>query len=89
MVDRKAILQLTERAIMRDRNMTHGKPEDTFKMIADLWSVYLRIKVTPSDVAIMQGLLKIARSKHNPTNADNYVDLAGYAACAAEVAGAV
>lgn len=82
MVDRKVILQLAERAI-------NGNPEDTFKMIADFWSVYLGVAITPADVAIMQGLLKVARSKHNPTNSGNYVDLAGYAACAAEVAGAV
>jgi hypothetical protein len=33
----------------------------------------------------MMILLKIVRSKNSPTKADHYVDMAGYAACAAEV----
>ena len=35
---------------------------------------------------MMLALLKIARSKASLTHFDNYVDLAGYAACAAEIA---
>lgn len=38
------------------------------------------------DVAIMMCLLKIARIASGQTKADNYIDLAGYAACAGEVA---
>ena len=35
---------------------------------------------------MMMALLKIARIRSGPSMADSYVDLAGYAACAAEVA---
>jgi hypothetical protein len=34
----------------------------------------------------MMVLLKAARAKSNPQHVDNYVDAAGYAACAAECA---
>jgi hypothetical protein len=33
----------------------------------------------------MMCLLKIARQKSNPKNAENYLDLAGYSACAGEL----
>ena len=39
------------------------------------------------DVAIMMILLKIARIQTGTFKPDNYIDIAGYAACAAEVAG--
>lgn len=38
------------------------------------------------DVGMMMCLLKIARIASGQTNTDNYVDLAGYAACAGEIA---
>ena len=40
----------------------------------------------PHDVAILMALLKIARVRSGRYKADNYIDLAGYAACAAEIA---
>jgi hypothetical protein len=42
--------------------------------------------VSATDVAVMMGLLKIARIKTSPAHADNWVDLAGYAACGGELA---
>ena len=38
------------------------------------------------DVAIMMCLLKIARIATGEPKADNYIDLAGYSACAGEIA---
>ena len=38
-------------------------------------------------MAIMMALLKIARISKNPQHMDNWVDLAGYAACGGEIAG--
>ena len=35
-------------------------------------------------MGIMMALLKMARAKSNPYHEDNYVDGAGYMACAAE-----
>jgi len=36
-------------------------------------------------VGMLMCLLKIARQKSNPKHADNYIDLAGYAACTGEL----
>ena len=68
----------------QDRNATHGEPENSFTVIADLWSTYLNLTIAPHDVAVLMALLKVARLKTNPTNMDNWIDLAGYAACGAE-----
>lgn len=60
--------------------------------IADLWNAYLQSRseptspVTPLDAAHMMILLKLARACKTPTR-DTYVDIAGYARCAAEIAG--
>lgn len=35
---------------------------------------------------MMMALLKIARVKADPKKTDSYIDLAGYAACAGEIA---
>lgn len=86
MTARAAILQEALTAVTKDRAATHGKPEDTFGLLAGLWSAYLGVPVSATDTALMLGLLKIARAKGNPGHADNFVDLAGYAACAGELA---
>lgn len=70
--------------------------EDNFKLIAELWMQYLRASgviaseekfyIRPQDVAAMLALLKIARiATGNVCKADNWVDLAGYAACGGEI----
>ena len=59
--------------------------------IANLWSAYLAGTgkltdiITPKDVAAMLALLKIARISSGHAKADNWIDLAGYAACGGEI----
>ena len=60
---------------------------DSFGIIAQLWTVYTGHTVTAKDVAMMMALLKIARIMGNRATEDSFVDLAGYAACGAEIAG--
>ena len=68
------------------RNQTYGDVEDNFDRIASLWSTYLDTAVTPIDVAMMMVLLKTARvSTGRVIHYDDYVDVAGYAACAYEI----
>lgn len=85
---RKQVLRRAEECVCGQREDDYGKPEDNFETIARLWSAYLKDKhyILPQDVAIMMCLLKIARIKAGGTE-DSYVDLAGYAACAGELAG--
>lgn len=72
-------------AVCKDRENTYGPPEDNFKLIADLWSTYTGVKISPRDVAVMMILLKTARVRTGINHSDNFVDMAGYAACAAEI----
>jgi len=87
---RTGILNQAEQYVSVDRAATHGDMENNFQTIADLWSNYLGIsddiELSPTDVAVMMTLLKIARVKSNPANADNWVDACGYMACGGELA---
>lgn len=83
---RKTILDAAEKCVCQDRQDTHGKPEDSFSEIAMLWTAYTGNDIRPVDVAQMMILLKVARAKGNPKHQDNWIDVAGYAACAGEIA---
>jgi hypothetical protein len=83
-MNRKEILDRAAECVLQDRNTQYGSPEDSFSEIAGLWSFFLGTKVKAYQVAVMMALMKIARIKYNPTHADSWVDLAGYAACGSE-----
>ncbi len=84
--DRERILQQAIQCICHDRQNAYGEPEDSFECIAALWEAYMGIGFSAKDVAIMMALLKVARIATGKHKADNYIDLAGYAACAGELA---
>lgn len=74
-----------------ERAVQHGDKEDVHQQIADHWNVYLgsrlTLPITALDVALMMIELKIARAKGaGRTNQDNYIDIAGYAGVAGEIA---
>lgn len=94
---RAAVLEKARACVCGEREEDYGSPEDSFGCIAELWEAYLRaaciapdsvVRVTPTDVAMMMALLKIARVGTSSIGgtADSFVDLAGYAACGAECA---
>tara|TARA_R110000796_G_scaffold80064_2_gene177326 strand:+ start:104 stop:625 length:522 start_codon:yes stop_codon:yes gene_type:complete len=83
---RSGILNQAEQYVTKDRAATHGDMENNFKNIAELWTAYLGYGVASEDVAAMMALLKIARLKSNPHNADNWIDACGYMACGGELA---
>ena len=68
------------------RQQDYGSPENSFNLIAKLWSAYTGHEYTAVDVAMMMALLKMARIKGGRATEDSFVDLAGYAACAGEIA---
>lgn len=80
------ILDTAKQYVLRDRNATHGDPEDNFGRIAQLWAAYKRVDFTPTDVAAMMALMKVARIAQSPDHRDSWIDLAGYAACGAGIA---
>jgi hypothetical protein len=81
---RAEILEEAKQTICQDRNDQYGEPEDNFAKIAALWSTYLGVDLKPSDIAMMMTLFKIARHKTGGAKRDTFVDICGYAACAAE-----
>lgn len=83
---RKEVLDAAAEAVLKDRQSNYESPERNFEMIARLWSLYTGYPINAADVAVMQILLKVARQRANESYADNYIDIAGYAACAAECA---
>lgn len=89
---RKNILEEAVRCVCTDRNQQYGEPEDNFRVIAELWNVYIRkrcvgegadVCVAADDVAHMMILFKLGRAVTAETpSKDTYIDIAGYAACA-------
>lgn len=91
---RKSILEAAEKCVCEGEEQ-YGPAENNFTLIAALWEIYInakcvsrsaRVDISPDDVAMLMALLKIARTVTGTPKADNYVDLAGYAACAGEIA---
>lgn len=94
---RAEILEQARVCVTGEREQDYGSPEDSFENTGLLWGVYLRAAhpdyakvmpingITPKDVAVMLGCLKVARIARGD-KADSFVDLAGYAACAGEIA---
>lgn len=96
-VTRSEILEAARVCVCGEREQDYGSPEDNFTTIGLLWSVYLNAAypeytkafpyngIKPKDVAAMMALLKVARIAAG-SSPDSFVDLAGYAACAGEIA---
>lgn len=87
---RSRLLDEAMKITHHDRNANYGNPEDNFKHIAALWNCYLRVSgrdafLQPADVAVMNMLIKVARLGNNPAHHDSAVDIAGYAACLADI----
>lgn len=82
---RETTLDDAKLVITQDRNADYGTPEENFQTIASLWSTYIGRPVEPHDVAVMLLLVKVARIRTSPRKQDNWIDIAGYAACGAEV----
>ena len=85
---REAILNAAQTCVCGKREQDYGSPENSFSMIAAMWDAYLTSRkppISPRDVAAMLALLKIARIATGGPHIDNWVDLAGYAACGGEI----
>ena len=75
------------------RNGTYGEPVDDYTKVAGLWNAYIQGVVDrktargesgllePHDAIAMMVLLKVSRIANDAGHRDNWVDIAGYAAC--------
>lgn len=72
--------------IVKEREGKYGSPEETFQSVADAFSALTGTKIQSKDVALLQILLKMVRSKFSPENEDHYIDIAGYTNLLARIA---
>ena len=82
---RKEVLEKAYKCVCGGREDDYGGPETSFAAIARLWSAYLDVDVNPKDVAVMMVLFKAGRISSGVSVLDNWVDMAGYAACGGEI----
>lgn len=92
--NRKVAAQLLSQAgitVLKERVGVHGSAENSFEMIGDLWTMYLRHArrvrgsdhVTAVDVAQMMSMMKKSRSLYgDANNVDNFIDDIGYSSLA-------
>lgn len=91
-MNRRGCLEEATKAVCFTRHADYGDPTYCFGRIAALWSImgfrHNGETVTGEDVALAMILLKIARQGHS-SKPDNWIDIAGYAACGAELCGKI
>ncbi len=89
-MNRCEILERAQQCVCHDRNEQYGEPENSFAVIAELWEAYVsaisgqEVYLNAKDVAAMMILFKVARVATGAGKDDNWVDIAGYAACGGE-----
>jgi len=82
-------MALEGRDVVAERDATHGPASVTLSRTAQLWSAYLGRTITAHDVAMLMVLSKCSRAKSQPAGPgtdDHYLDIAGYARLAQELA---
>jgi len=84
-MNRKELLEEAGRTIAGQRQEEYGDARQSFERIAALWSAYTGARITGPDVASMMVLLKVSRARTSPEKLDSWLDMAGYAALAAEM----
>lgn len=89
-MERKLVLTTANRAVSVDRQKVHGDAATNLAHTANLLNAYFGYKkagdvISAKDVAMVNILQKMSRSCFNEKHADHYVDIAGYAALAADI----
>jgi len=81
-----SILDEVKKLVDDTKRKEYGPIDESFNRIRRLWSEYLGMKLTHSDIAICMILFKIAREagKHKR---DNLIDICGYIYCLDQLLG--
>lgn len=90
---RARLLDEAKATVTGARQDEYSGPEQSFERIATLWNVWLTERLdladtrplVAEDVAVMMILMKTARLMTTIDHHDSVVDIAGYAACLAEI----
>ena len=86
------ICQQAAEHVAGDRERQHGDKRQNFGNIAALWNAFLAIRrdaaapLDESDIGHLFVLAKVARTQSGSYNGDDWIDMAGYAGCAGQVA---
>lgn len=83
-MNRDQLLDEAKSLINGDRADIYGDPTVNHVRIARMWSAYLGHDISAHDVAICFILTKVSRLAASASHMDSYIDIAGYAALAAE-----
>ena len=84
-MNKNDILDKAKTIINGERQGTYGHAEDSFGVIAKLWSAFLGKELSSADVANMMILMKVARNSSGVYKDDNWIDICGYAALGGEI----
>lgn len=76
-------LTAARKAVLDDREETHGTLTENFGQVSEFWSTYLGVEITEVDVAVMMVLMKASRQKAGTNKFDHYADMVGYSSIAA------
>lgn len=90
---REKTLEEAKNIVCKDCNQQYGESEDSFGVIAGLWSQYLNqaplmdrpLMLFPDDVACMMILFKVGCLVSGSCKHDTLADIIGYTACAEEL----
>ena len=75
----------TAKDVTTQRQLAYGPPDQNLQNIATMWSAILDQNITALTVARMMIAVKVARMNGQEDHLDSWVDVAGYAAIAAEL----
>jgi hypothetical protein len=74
------ILDESVSLVSGERAQQHGDYRVLHNRVAELWSVFLKTPIKPSEVAFCMTLLKVARDEVGGNNPDDGVDATSYTA---------
>ena len=84
-MDRKRFLKEVEQTLEGDRQVDYGDASKNFARIARMWEVIFGHQVTLEQVHLAMIAVKMSRLVNTPEHQDSWIDIAGYAALAAEL----
>jgi len=84
-MDRKRFLREVEQTLEGDRQVDYGDASKNFARIARMWEVIFGHQVTLEQVHLCMIAVKMSRLVNSPEHQDSWIDIAGYAALAAEL----
>lgn len=94
-VERGKILDKAKKIVNGERQQMYGAPENSFPLIAEFWTTYLKAqgvlaqgaRITGKQASDLMGLYKVAREANGAGKEDNLVDACAYFALSGDLAG--